>query len=109
MRGLQMSDKESKVMGFVAQRKGTISLLCDGDSAVVAGSEKKIRDYISTSVGHSDSDYEIKKARYGHILQCLKIGAAYSFDEESYDRFYPLAIQEGNKLEYWNIGMLMNS
>lgn len=93
-----MSDKESKVIGFIAQRKGTVDLLCDGDSAVVAGSEKKIREYISTFMGRSDSNYEIKKARYGHILQCLKLGAAYSFDEESYDRFYPLVIQEGKKL-----------
>jgi len=93
-----MSDKESKVIGFIGQRKGTLDLLCDGDSAIVAGSEKKIREYISTSMGRSTSNYEIKKARYGHILQCLKLGAAYSFDEESYNRLYPLAIQEGRKL-----------
>lgn len=93
-----MSDKESKVIGFIAQRKGTIDLLCDGDSAIVAGSERKIREYISTSMGGSVSNYEVKKARYGHILQCLKLGAAYSFDEESYNCFYPLAMQEGREL-----------
>lgn len=93
-----MSDKEGKVIGFIAQRKGTIDLLCDGDSAVVAGSEKRMKTYLSDSLGRSDADYEIKKARYGNILQCLKLGAAYSFNEEAYGRFYRLAIQEGMKL-----------
>lgn len=58
-----------------------------------------MRDYIK-SIGNESgqSSYEIKKARYGHILKCLKLGAAYSFDEESYNRFYPLAKDEDKKL-----------
>ena len=94
-----MSNKESKVLGFIAQRMGTVNLLCEEDSAIVAGSEKKMRGYIESvenKLGHSA--YEIKKARYGHVLKCLKLGAAYSFDEESYSRFYPLAKDEGKKL-----------
>ena len=93
-----MDDKESKIIGFIAQRKNSIDLLCDGESAVVAGSEKKMESYLTNSFGNEIAKYEIKKARYGHVLQCLKLGAAYSFDEESYRRFYPLAIQEGKKL-----------
>lgn len=94
-----MSNKESKVIGFIAQKMGTINLLCEGDSAIVAGSEKKMRDYIGSIENKlGNSSYEIKKARYGHILKCLRLGAAYSFDEESYRRFYPLTKDEGKKL-----------
>jgi len=51
-----------------------------------------MRDYIEQMEDRpSNAGYEIKKARYGHILKCLKLGASYSFDEESYGRFYPLA------------------
>ncbi len=93
-----MGDKESKVIGFIAQRKGSASLLCDGDSAVVAGSESKMRSYLATVAGGSPENYVLKKTRYGDILRCLELGAAYSFDEQSYDRFYPLAAQEGKKV-----------
>lgn len=92
-------NKDSKVIGFIAQQSGTINLICDGDSAIVAGSEKKMQDYIENIEKHSSKTrYEIKKARYGHILKCLKLGASYSFDEESYDRFYPLAKDENKKM-----------
>jgi hypothetical protein len=93
-----MVDIESKVIGFIAQRRGTFNLLCDGDSAIVAGSEKKMLAYISDSPNEKVSDYEIKKARFGHILYCLKLHASYSFDGESYNRFHPLAIAEGMNL-----------
>ena len=94
-----MSNKESKVVGFIAQKTGTVNLLCDGDSAIVAGSENNMRNYIeSIENERGQSVYEIKKARYGHILKCLRLGAAYSFDEESYSRFFPLVKDEGKKV-----------
>jgi hypothetical protein len=31
-------------------------------------------------------------------MRGISLGAAYCFDEESYNRFYPLATQEGLKL-----------
>ncbi len=43
-----MGDKESKVLGFIAQRSGTVNLVCEGDSAIVAGSEKKMHEYIAS-------------------------------------------------------------
>ena len=92
-------EKDSKVIGFVAQKSGTVNLICDGDSAIVAGSEKKMRDYVENMEKRlTKPGYEIKKARYGHILKCLKLGASYSFDEESYSRFYPLAKDENKKV-----------
>jgi len=95
----QMGSKESKVIGFIAQKTGTVNLLCEGDSAIVAVSERKMREYIESIENKlGKSAYEIKKARYGHILKCLRLGAAYSFDEESYSRFFPLTKDEGKKL-----------
>ncbi|MCG6538443.1 MAG: hypothetical protein L7F78_27935, partial [Syntrophales bacterium LBB04] len=41
-----MGDKSTKVLGHVAVVPGTINVLCDGDSCIVAGSEKLMRDYI---------------------------------------------------------------
>ncbi len=97
-----MGNNESKVIGFIAQIKGSNNLLCDGDSAVVAGSGNKMEEYFVSLMGQKKDAYEIKKARYGLILQCLHMGAAYSFDEKSYNRFYLLAKQEGNKVVEFN-------
>lgn len=94
-----MTDRNSRVIGFIAQKPGTANLLCDGDSAVVAGSEGKMHDYINSLGGEPAKPvYTMKKARFGHILECLKLGAAYSFDEESYGRFYSLAKDDNGKL-----------
>jgi hypothetical protein len=43
-----MGDKSTKVLGYVAVLPGTINVLCDGDSCIVAGSEKLMRDYIAS-------------------------------------------------------------
>ena len=40
----------------------------------------------------------IIKARFGEIMQGMNRGGAYSFDEESYNRFYPLAVKAGMKI-----------
>ena len=41
------------------------------------------------------AEYHVRKARYGHVLQSLKRGAAYSFDAESFSRFSTLAREDG--------------
>jgi hypothetical protein len=40
----------------------------------------------------------IKKTRFGEIMRGLRLGAAYCFDEEAYNRFFPLARMEGLNL-----------
>ena len=37
----------------------------------------------------------LAKARFGDIKRALQYGAAYSFDEEAYGRFYPPARKAG--------------
>ena len=97
-RNIQMSDRESKVLGYIAMVPGTINVICDGKSCVVAGSEKLMQRYISVFSSDRDLHYEIKKARYGQVIQAMKLGGVYSFDEESYSRFFPLAQEEGIRL-----------
>ena len=90
-----MGDRDTKVLGYVAVRPGTINVLCDGDSCIVAGSEKQMREYIAAFSADRDAAYRISKARYGHVLQAMKLGGAYSFDRESFSRFCPLAQADG--------------
>lgn len=86
---------ESKVLGFISMAPGRRYIFCDGDSCIVAGSEKAMREFLVDS-GEDCKKYTITKARYGRVFQAmLRAGAAYSFDFESYARFRPLAIQDG--------------
>ncbi len=44
--------------------------------------------------------HTIKKTRFGEIMQGLRFGASYAFDEESYTRFYPFARKEGLNVKW---------
>ena len=90
-----MSDKDTMVLGFIAVLHGTINVLCDDDSCIVTGSEKRMKEYIATFATDPKAKYRITKARYGHVLQAMKMGGAYSFDQESFSRFSPLAREDG--------------
>ena len=83
-----------KVIGyFYAASK--IDLFCDGDSLIVAGTEELLKDYIAKCKKDDFTRYAIKKARFGDIINGMNLGAAYSFDEVSYNRFFLLAQREG--------------
>lgn len=86
-----------KVIGYFAYFS-KMEVFCEGDACIIAGSESKIDDYLSTMSVDSVSNHTIKKTRFGEILTGIKAGAAYCFDEESYNRFYPLASLEGVEL-----------
>ena len=90
-----MRNKDTKVLGYIAVQSGTINVLCDGDSCIVAGSEKLMKEYIAALSVDSNVTYRISKARYGHVTQAMKLGGAYSFDHESFLRFCPLACEDG--------------
>ena len=91
-----MSDEETKVLGFIAVVPGSINVLCDGDSCIVMGSEKSMKQYIEMSATTNPGiGYRITKARYGHVLKAMKMGGVYSFDRESFSRFCPLAREDG--------------
>ncbi len=90
-----MSDKAAKVLGYIAVVPGSINVLCDGDSCVIAGSEKAMNKCISAFGVDSAVPHRITKARYGHVMTAMKMGGAYSLDTESFARFAPLAREDG--------------
>ena len=70
-------------------------LICDGNAALVAGTKDKLRLYIRQRNPGALEKITIIKARFGDIKRGMNSGAAYSFDEEAYNRFYPLARKSG--------------
>ena len=46
-------------------------------------------------LGKSNQKDIIKKTRFGEIINGMRQGGAYAFDEESYNRFYDFAITNG--------------
>lgn len=65
---------------------------------MISGSEKSMKGYIESSASKSSNTVTIKKTRFGEIIKGMKMGAPYAFDEESYNRFYPLANRVGFSL-----------
>ena len=55
--------------------------------------------YIKQEFSKDANRLSIKKARFGEIVRGLMMGGAYAFDELSYSRFYPLALEEGLAVE----------
>ena len=85
---------DNKVIGHLAYITKT-HLICDGDSCVIAGSEEKIKSYIKQMSPELYDKVTIKKARFKDIKRGLEFGAAYSFDEEAYNCFHPIALKAG--------------
>ncbi len=85
-----MTDK--KVIGFFAYIEKEYPV-CSGDGCVVAGSEDVILNYASEVLSEDKSLLRTRKVRFGDLLNGLQRGAAYAFDKESYNRFFPLAKQ----------------
>ena len=83
-------DDDTRVIGYFAYTPPN-HVVCDGDACVVAGSESAMKEYIEATTSGSLEKTRIKKTRFGDILKGLDLGAAYAFDEQSYNRFHPLA------------------
>ena len=87
-----MSD--GKVIGYLAYITKT-QMICDGDSCIISGSREKMKSYLKQRIPDLAGKVTISKARFGDIKRALQLGASYSFDEEAYNRFYPLAGKAG--------------
>ncbi len=90
-----MKDRLKKVVGYFAIQTGTMNIVCDGDACVIAGSHKALHKYISKLIGDNPGNYSIKKTRYGEILQGMRMGGVYTFDNKAYNKFLPLAKADG--------------
>ena len=58
-----------------------------------------MKNYIRSILPNSSKQPTIKKTRFGEIIKGIGLGAPYAFDEESYNRFYPLANKIGFNLK----------
>jgi len=84
--------ESSKVIGYFAYGDGYVH--CDGDACVIAGSEDRMKFYLK-KIASKDYVDIIKKTRFGEIMNGLRHGVAYAFDEEAYDRFLRYAHLNG--------------
>jgi hypothetical protein len=98
MQEIVMQDSSTKVIGYFAytRDKGAV---CEGDSCVIAGSRQAMEGYVKKLAESPPRGLTIKKTRFGEIMTGLQHGAPYSFDDEAYKRFLPLARQEGLDLQ----------
>ena len=91
-------DIDSKVIGYFAFRSPT-ELICEGDACVISGTEQDMKKYIASALKDSSKKATIKKTRFGEIIKGMEMGAPYAFDEQSYNRFFPLANRFGFNLK----------
>jgi len=99
-----MANQNRKVIGYFALASPT-EVVCTGDrgdACVISGSVKAMKTFLKEIDPTGQKRHTVKKTRFGEILQGLKLGAAYGFDEESYRKFYPLARKEGLPVEKGN-------
>lgn len=97
-------NNEKKVIGCFAHI-GKMDVMCvDVDACLIADSQEKMEEYIKgTEMDEGKKrKFQIKKTRFGEIMAGIKLGAAYSFDENAYERFYPLAKENGIELKEWD-------
>jgi len=93
-----MSENDKKVIGYIASTSRTNVICVDKDACLVAGSEAAMKNYLA-EIEIKASSVSIRKARFGDIAKVMMLGGRYSFDRESYSRFFPLGIKEGMLLE----------
>ncbi len=91
-------DIDSKVIGYFAFSSPS-EVVCDGDACVISGSESEMKNFINSISSSTTKKTTIKKTRFSEIIKGMKLGAPYAFDEQSYNRFYPLANKVGFNLK----------
>jgi len=89
-----MADQNRKVIGYFAFASPT-EVVCTGNACVISGSVRTMKAFVKEIDPKGLQKRTIKKTLFGEILNGLKLGAAYAFDEEAYKKFYPLARKEG--------------
>ena len=93
-----MSIIHSKVIGFIAITSRIDVICVEHDACLVAGSEEAMNKYMIEMERPKETPVSIKKARFGDIINGMKLGSRYGFDKESYSRFFPLGTQIGLQL-----------
>ena len=91
-----MSTEKTIIGYFAFTRDGNVA--CDGPACIIAGSYKAMKEFLAKSRPLQAAKYKILKTTYGEIRTGMKMGAAYAFDAQSYQRFLPLAHADGINL-----------
>jgi len=86
-----MSIYDTKIIGFFAHTSRYEVVGTDGTACIIAGSQKSMEKYLKELDPDNIKKHTIRKTRFGEIMQGILYGAAYAFDEDAYNRFYPLA------------------
>ncbi|MBC8185483.1 hypothetical protein H8E88_30720 [candidate division KSB1 bacterium] len=86
-----MSIHDTKVIGFFAYASASEVVCTEQAACVITGSQKSMEEYIKELDPQNLKKRTIKKTRFVEIMQGLQLGAAYGFDEDAYNRFYPIA------------------
>ena len=103
-----MSENEKKVIGYLANYSRT-EVLFIGDACLIMGSEEKLRKHILKNVPEHKTKLSLKKIRFGDIIRSINHGEKIVFDEESFNRFYPLGKQIGFELDEPSLNRNENS
>jgi len=90
-----MPQRDTKVVGYFAYLSPTHVVCADVDACVVLGSFSAMEAYLAEIDPLGATKATVKKTRFGEIQRGLELGAAYAFDKESYERFYPMALEAG--------------
>lgn len=93
----------NKIIGYVAIRKGTPSMLCDDTACIIGGIKRDIERYITANAGQNPEDYIIKKTTFGEIVRGLKMGGVYALDQGAFDNYLPVAKACGMPLAEFKI------
>lgn len=92
------SNNETRVVGYYAFVPPS-DVFRHKDACVVAGSKRAMDKYLASMPQDYIRGITISKIRLGEILKMMPHGAAYVFDEQAYNRFYPLANSAGLDLK----------
>jgi len=93
-----MTARDTKVIGYFAYMS-TAEVICTDDACVISGSSDEMERYVEELHPGRANKATVKKTRFGEIRLGIEMGAAYAFDEASYERFYPLAREAGILVE----------
>lgn len=96
-------NNDMKLIGYFAYED--VEALCiEEDACLVVDSKEKMEYHIKEMEKEEGQKrkYRIRKTRFGEIMEGIKLGEAYAFDEWSYKRFYSLGKEKGMELKEWN-------
>lgn len=76
---------ENPLIGYLAHNGAMV--LCDGDACVIAGSRRRLQEIIQRFGTRFADMRTIQPAPFFDILDGMRRGSTYCFDEEAYGRF----------------------